>query len=54
MTLAAVDEMSAEEERYLDSLAERLELPPETVEAVSTWVRDYEELIERLDELISR
>ena len=53
VTLAAVDEMTAEEERYLDDLAERLRLPHETVEAVSAWVRDYEALIERLDALIS-
>lgn len=54
VTLAAVDEMSAEEERYLDDLADRLQLPHETVEATSRWVRDYEELLGRLDALINR
>ena len=52
VTLAAVDEMSPEEERYLDGLAERLALSDETVEAISAWVRDYEALLERLDALI--
>ena len=52
VTLAAVDEMSAEEERYLVGLAERLQLPDETAEAISAWVRDYEALLERLDTLI--
>ena len=53
VTLAQVDEMSAEEERYLDGLAKRMRLPAETVEVVSTWVHDYEALLERLDALIS-
>ncbi len=52
VTLALADGMSAEEERYLDGLAERLTLPDETVEAISTWVHDYEALLKRLDELI--
>ncbi len=52
VTLALVDEVSAEEERYLDGLAERLTLPDETVEAISIWVRDYEALLDRLDALI--
>ncbi len=52
VTLALVDEMSAEEERYLDGLAERLTLPDETVDAICTWVRDYEALLKRLDRLI--
>ena len=53
VTLAQVDGMSAEEERYLDALAERMALPAETAEAISTWVHDYEALLERLDALIS-
>ena len=53
VTLALVDEMSAEEERHLVDLAERNRLPAETVAAVSAWVADYEALLERLDALIS-
>lgn len=53
VTLAQVDGMSAEEERYLDALAARMGLPTDTVGAVSTWVHDYEALLERLDALIS-
>ena len=44
VTLAQVDGMSAEEERYLDALAERMALPAETAGAISTWVHDYEAL----------
>ena len=54
VTLAAVDEMSPQEERYLDDLADRLQLPAEVVAGISSWVRDYEALLERLDALISR
>ena len=53
LTLALADGMTAKEERYLRDLAERLELPAETIAAVSTWVADYEALLERLDSLIS-
>ena len=53
VTLALVDEMSAEEERYLDALAERMGLPADTAGAISTWVHDYEALLKRLDALIS-
>ena len=53
VTLALVDEMSAEEERHLVDLAERMRLPAETVAAVSAWVADYEALLERLDALIN-
>ena len=53
VTLALVDEMSTEEERYLRGLAERMGLPAKTVAAVFTWVGDYEALLERLDALIS-
>ena len=51
--LALADEMSAEEERYLRDLAERMGLPAETIAAVATWVADSEALLERLDALIS-
>ena len=53
VTLALADEMSAEEERYLSDLAERMGLPAETVTAVFAWVGDYETLLERLDALIT-
>lgn len=53
VTLALADEMSADEEQYLRDLAERMGLPTETVEAVFTWVGDYEALLDRLDALIS-
>ena len=51
--LARVDEMSAEEERYLRDLGDRMGLPAETVAVVTTWVADYDALLERLDALIS-
>ena len=53
ITLALADEMSAEEERYLSDLADRMGLPAETVAAVFAWVRDYEALLDRLDALIT-
>ena len=54
VTLALVDdEMSAEERQYLDDLAGRMALPAATAEAISSWVRDYATLLERLDKLIS-
>ena len=53
VTLALVDEMSAEERQYLKDLAGRRALPAATVDAVFSWVRDYGALLERLDELIS-
>ncbi len=54
VTLALVDdEMSAEERQYLDDLAGRMALPAATAEAISSWVQDYETLLERLDKLIS-
>ena len=51
--LARVDEMSAEEERYLRDLGDRMGLPAETVAAVATWVADCDALLDRLDALIS-
>ena len=51
--LARVDEMSAEEERYLRDLGDRMGLPAETVAAVATWVADCDALLKRLDALIS-
>lgn len=52
VTLALADEMSPEEEQHLEDLAQRMELPAEIAAAVFAWVRDYEELLERLDALI--
>lgn len=54
VTLALADGVSTEEEQqHLRDLAERMGLPAETVAAVSTWVLDYESLLERLEVLIS-
>ena len=53
VTLALADEMSAEEERYLSDLADRMGLPAETVAAVFAWVSEYEALLDRLDALIT-
>lgn len=54
VTLALADEtMSPEEEQHLKDLAQRMGLPAETVAAILTWVHDYEELLGRLDLLIS-
>ncbi len=52
--LASADEVvSPAEEAHLASLAGRLALPPGVTESVRTWVRDYANLLERLDELLS-
>lgn len=51
--LARVDEMSADEERYLHDLAERMGLSDDTADAIAAWAQDYEALLERLDALIS-
>ena len=53
VTLALVDGLSAEEERHLLDLANRMGLPTETVVAISAWVMDYEALLDRLDALIN-
>ena len=49
--LALADEMSAEEERYLSDLAERMGLPAETVAALFIWVGDYEALLNSKEEI---
>lgn len=54
VTLALADGMSAEEERYLGDLGERMRLPAETVTAIANWVGDYEALLNRLDALINK
>ena len=54
VTLAMADGVSTDEEQqHLGELAERMGLPAKTVAAVSTWVLDYEALLERLEILIS-
>ncbi len=53
VTLSLADELtSAEERQYLADLAERMELPSETSDAIASWANDYGELLERLDTLI--
>ena len=52
--LALADEnVSSEEREYLANLADRMEIPAETAESISTWVKDYGTLLERLDALVS-
>ncbi len=52
--LAFADEhVSSEEQEYLADLAERMKITAETAESISTWVKDYGELLERLDALVS-
>ena len=48
----ADDSATNPELNYLADLADRMELPPETVEAISAWVADYDELLKRLDALL--
>ena len=51
--LAMADDSATNPElNYLADLADRMELPPETVEAISAWVADHDELLERLDALL--
>ena len=53
--LAIADEETSEEERqYLASLANRMELPKDTVNSVTTWVTEYGLLLERLDAIVVR
>ena len=52
--LALADEnVSSEEREYLADLAERMKISAETAESISTWVKDYGELLERLDALVT-
>ena len=52
--LALADEhVSAEEQEYLANLAERMKIPAKTTKSISAWVKDYGELLERLDSLVS-
>lgn len=43
---------SSEEEGHLAELAARLKLSHEKVDSIQTWVRDYEELLERFDGIL--
>ena len=45
--------VSPAEEAHLADLASRMALPPGVTESVRVWVRDYGNLIERLDALLS-
>ena len=53
VVLAQADnELSSAEEDYLHRLAERMKLPPATATAVGEWVRDYDQLLDRLSALL--
>ena len=53
LTLAAADGvMSDAEIAYLAALAERMQLPEETIAALTTWVADFGQLLERFDALM--
>ena len=45
--------VSPAEETYLTELADRMALPLGVIESVRAWVRDYGNLLERLDDLLS-
>ena len=52
--LAIADETTSDEERrYLADLAERMQLPRETVDSLTSWVEEYGLLLERLDALLA-
>ena len=52
--LALADEQTSfEEQQHLADLAERMDLPTETAESISSWVNDYGALLERFDALLS-
>ena len=48
----ADEESSDEEERHLADLSERMALPPDAVDEISAWVKDYEMLLDRMDALL--
>ena len=54
MLALADGSVSSAEETHLAGLANRMALPPGVAETVRAWVRDYGNLIERLDDLLSR
>ena len=53
MLASADGVVSPAEEAHLASLAGRMALPPGVTESVRAWVRDYANLLERLDGLLS-
>lgn len=53
VTLAYADgKLSEQEQAYLSNLAGRLKLKEETTRAISMWVNDYSNLLNRLDEIL--
>lgn len=52
MLALADDSFSSTEEDHLADLAGRLKLSQEKVDAIQAWVRNYEELLERLDRIL--
>lgn len=48
----ADEEWSDEEERHLADLSARMALPPDAVDGISAWVKDYEILLDRMDALL--
>ena len=53
MLASADGSVSPAEEVHLASLASRMALPPDVTESVRVWVRDYGNLLDRLDDLLS-
>ena len=52
--LAIADEETSDEERqYLAELTKRMQLPADTVDALTAWVREYGALVERLDAIVA-
>lgn len=52
MLALADGSFSSPEEEHLAELAARLKLSQEKTDSVRVWVRDYEELLERFDEIL--
>ena len=48
----ADEESSDEEERHLADLSERMSLPPDAVDGITAWTKDYEILLDRMDALL--
>ena len=53
MLALADEDVSPEEQQYLSDLAKRMALPTETADSIISWVKDYGELLERFDALVS-
>ena len=52
MLCLADEHKSSEEQDHLADLAERMKLPTETTDSISTWANDYGVLLERFEALI--